>query len=138
MGRVIWSAERGWHDDGRKATVTLDERARLVIVPEPTREEDLPMPTETSPAAPAASLIPMANGATVTRAALTDVGAGYVRGIVLATIGRRDRTELVTWEVVREPGADVFHAHWGRYHLRDEDAALADYRDRAARVVAAR
>jgi hypothetical protein len=135
MARVIWSAERGWHDDGRKATVTLDERGRLVIVPEPTREEDLPMPTETSPAAPAASLIPMANGATVTRAALTNVGAGYVRGIVLATLGR---DEMVTWEVVREPGADVFHAHWGRYHYRDEDGALADYRDRAARVVAAR
>lgn len=93
------------------------------------------MPTETSPAVTTASLIPMANGATVTRAALTDVGAGYVRGIVLATLGR---DELVTWEVVREPGADAFAAYWGRYHYRDEDGALADYRDRAARVMAAR
>jgi hypothetical protein len=33
MSRVVWSPERGWHDDGAEVRLVLDSRGRIRWVP---------------------------------------------------------------------------------------------------------
>lgn len=33
MSKVVWSADKGWHDDGEEVVVELDEKGRLTTRP---------------------------------------------------------------------------------------------------------
>ena len=43
MSRVVWSPERGWHDDGAEVRLVLDSRGRIHFVPtddDPTNDSE--------------------------------------------------------------------------------------------------